>query len=30
MQYEYVAGEGPNVKMVIEDTDWPHCIGFWG
>jgi regulator of RNase E activity RraA len=29
--YEYVsAGEGPNV-VVIEDTDWPHCIGgFWG
>jgi regulator of RNase E activity RraA len=29
--YEYVsAGEGPNVA-VIEDTDWPHCIGgFWG
>ncbi|MEQ1899411.1 MAG: RraA family protein [Devosia sp.] len=29
--YEYVsAGPGPNV-VVIEDTDWPHCIGgFWG
>jgi regulator of RNase E activity RraA len=29
--YEYVsAGTGPNV-VVIEDTDWPHCIGgFWG
>lgn len=29
--YEYaVSGEGPNV-VVIEDTDWPHCIGgFWG
>lgn len=29
--YEYaVSGPGPNV-MVIEDTDWPHCIGgFWG
>jgi regulator of RNase E activity RraA len=29
--YEYVsAGGGPNV-VVIEDTDWPHCIGgFWG
>ena len=29
--YEYVsAGAGPNVA-VIEDTDWPHCIGgFWG
>lgn len=29
--YEYVsAGDGPNV-VVIEDTDWPHCIGgFWG
>ena len=29
--YEYVAsGEGPSV-VVIEDTDWPHCIGgFWG
>ena len=29
--YEYVsAGEGSNV-VVIEDTDWPHCIGgFWG
>lgn len=29
--YEYVsAGAGPNV-VVIEDTDWPHCIGgFWG
>ena len=29
--YEYVAsGEAPNV-VVIEDTDWPHCIGgFWG
>jgi regulator of RNase E activity RraA len=29
--YEYAAsGDGPNV-VVIEDTDWPHCIGgFWG
>lgn len=29
--YEYaVSGVGPNV-VVIEDTDWPHCIGgFWG
>lgn len=29
--YEYVAsGVGPNV-VVIEDTDWPNCIGgFWG
>ena len=29
--YEYVsAGDGPNL-VVIEDTDWPHCIGgFWG
>lgn len=29
--YEYVSGgEGPNV-VVIEDADWPHCIGgFWG
>lgn len=29
--YEYVAGgDGPNVA-VIEDADWPHCIGgFWG
>src|SRR6218665_4155838 len=29
--YEHVsAGEGPNIA-VIEDTDWPHCIGgFWG
>jgi regulator of RNase E activity RraA len=29
--YEYVsAGPGPNL-VVIEDTDWPHCIGgFWG
>jgi regulator of RNase E activity RraA len=29
--YEYVAsGDGPNI-VVIEDTDWPHCIGgFWG
>lgn len=29
--YEYaVSGEGPTV-VVIEDTDWPHCIGgFWG
>lgn len=29
--YGYVsAGDGPNVA-VIEDTDWPHCIGgFWG
>lgn len=29
--YEYVsAGPGPNV-VVIEDADWPHCIGgFWG
>lgn len=29
--YEYVsAGEGPHL-VVIEDTDWPHCIGgFWG
>lgn len=29
--YEYVAGgDGPNVA-VIEDMDWPHCIGgFWG
>lgn len=29
--YEYaVSGDGPNV-VVIEDTDWPHCIGgFWG
>lgn len=29
--YEYVSsGGGPNV-VVIEDTDWPHCIGgFWG
>ena len=29
--YEYVsAGGGPNV-VVIEDTDWPRCIGgFWG
>lgn len=29
--YAYVAGGvGPNL-VVIEDTDWPHCIGgFWG
>lgn len=29
--YEYVsAGPGPNL-VVIEDTDWPNCIGgFWG
>ncbi len=29
--YEYVsAGPGPTLA-VIEDTDWPHCIGgFWG
>lgn len=29
--YEYaVSGDGPTV-VVIEDTDWPHCIGgFWG
>lgn len=29
--YEYmVSGEGPNVA-VIEDMDWPRCIGgFWG
>lgn len=29
--YEYaVSGAGPTV-VVIEDTDWPHCIGgFWG
>lgn len=29
--YEYVAaGDGPNL-VVIEDADWPHCIGgFWG
>jgi regulator of RNase E activity RraA len=29
--YEYaVSGPGPNV-VVIEDSDWPHCIGgFWG
>jgi regulator of RNase E activity RraA len=29
--YEHVvSGDGPTVA-VIEDTDWPHCIGgFWG
>lgn len=29
--YEYVAaGPAPSL-VVIEDTDWPHCIGaFWG
>jgi regulator of RNase E activity RraA len=29
--YAYVSsGDGPTVA-VIEDTDWPHCIGgFWG
>ena len=29
--YEHmVSGEGPTIA-VIEDTDWPRCIGgFWG
>src|SRR5690348_11146685 len=29
--YQYVStGDGPKL-VVIEDTDWPHCIGgFWG
>ena len=29
--YEHmVSGDGPTVA-VIEDTDWPHCVGgFWG
>lgn len=29
--YDYVvSGPGPNI-VVLEDTDWPHCVGgFWG
>ncbi|MFY8105504.1 MAG: RraA family protein [Elstera sp.] len=29
--YDYVAGGPAPSLVVIEDTDWPHCVGaFWG
>jgi regulator of RNase E activity RraA len=29
--YEYVVSRGSPTVAVIEDSDWPHCIGgFWG